>query len=116
MKRDLGPVRGQREAVAETISRFAAENRRIRRAWLVGDAAKGSPGNRIGIAIEVEPVGDSEETLAVWLANEGRWQAQLQLRLSRDVGLEWVDTDATHTARSQRDEAKLLVYERVRSA
>ena len=82
--------------------------------WVLGDAAQGAPGpgDAVEIAVEVEPVGDSEETLAVWMANEGSWQAQLQRHLSRSVGLEWVDTDGTGTAPSRRDEAKVLVYDR----
>ncbi len=111
MKRDLPRIANR---VPETIAQWAAQHRRIRRVWLVGDAAKGAraPGEGVDIAVEVEPVGDSEETLAVWLANEGAWQAQLRNRLSRSVALEWVDTDGTRTTESMRDEAKLLVYDR----
>lgn len=112
MKRE--PIIGAAHEVADTIARWAAQNRRIRRVWVVGRAAKGTPraGEGVDVAIEVEPVGDSEETLAVWMANEGAWRAQLRRSLSRSVGLEWVDTDGTRTDQSTRDEAKLLVYDR----
>lgn len=90
------------KSVAEAIVRWAARNPDIRRAWVYGN------GN-INIALELEPVGDSEETLAAWMAHAGLWRSQLQRRISVPVELEWFDPDVRSTALT---EAKKLVYER----
>ena len=86
------------------IAEWAAREPRIRRAWLVGDN---------GIAVELQPVADSEETLAIWLHKADKWRSQLRERVGPELKLEWLDPD--------RDEAivgeeltrpKTLVYER----
>jgi len=53
--------------VADSIARWAAENPEVRRVWVFGSRAKGThgPNSEIDIAVELEPVGDSEETLRV---------------------------------------------------
>lgn len=92
---------------ADSIARWAAGNPRIRRVWLL---LNGAP---LEVAVELEPVGDSEETLAIWIANAGSWQSQLRNRLSAAVELEWFDPDGDGGAIQARlDEDKALVYER----
>ena len=86
--------------VAKAIARWAAGNPDIRRAWVYGNT---------NVAVELEPVGDSEETLAAWMANAGVWRSQLQSRISVPVELEWFDPDVGSTALA---EPKVLVYER----
>lgn len=88
--------------IAEAIAEWAAENPDIRRAWVYGN------GN-LNIALELEPAGDSEETLAAWMAHAGAWRSQLQRRISVPVELEWFDPDVRSAALT---EAKKLVYER----
>jgi hypothetical protein len=71
------------------ISDWATANPRIRRVWI-------SSGERSGcdlIALELEPVPDSEETFAVWIAHCRRWHGELEARLGRRVRLAWVDPD-----------------------
>jgi hypothetical protein len=84
---------------ADSIARWAASNPNIRRAWMYGN---------FNVAVELEPVGDSEETLAAWMAKAGLWRAQLQSRMSAPVDLEWFDPDGS----TALDEARVLVYER----
>ena len=112
MKREALPTLPHDTAGA--IADWASHKRRIRRVWLVGEAAQRTPppGHALGLALEVEPVGDSEETAAIWMANEMSWRAQLERLLSRRIGLEWVDADATATPQSTRDELRQLVYDR----
>lgn len=90
------------KGVAESIARWAAGNPDIRRAWMYGNG-------EVNIAVELEPVGDSEETLATWMARAGLWRSQLQRRISVPFELEWLDPDVGSAA---LDEAKQLVYER----
>jgi len=100
---------------SDSIARWAAEHRQFRRVWLYGSPAKGThrPDSDINIAVELEPVGDSEETLAVWIANAGSWQLQLQTRIAPKVDLEWFDPDgSTRTLQAAQEEAKVLIYER----
>jgi uncharacterized protein len=100
---------------AEAIARWAADNPRIRRVWVYGSRANGTPrpDSDLDLAVELEPVGDSEETLSVWLAHEGAWHAELQNRISPKVDLEWFDPDGGMTpVRAALDKGKTLVYER----
>jgi len=101
--------------VKEAIAQWAAANPHVRRMWLYGSRAKGThrPNSNINIAVELDPVGDSEETLAVWMANAGLWQSQLQSRIAPAVDLQWFDPDGgTRTIEAALNEAKALVYER----
>ena len=85
----------------------------IRRGWLVGGASGYRFGDEINVAIEVEPVGDSEETLVLWLANSDRWQLQLQEQTRLPVSLEWFDLDgSTPKVREALANAGGLIYER----
>ena len=101
--------------LTDSIAQWAAGNPRIRRVWLFGNGApQDHSGNgRIELAVELEPVVDSEETLAIWIANAGSWQSQLRKRVSAPVELEWFDPDGGIAAVQARlDEDKALVYER----
>ena len=64
--------------VQKLITDWATANPRVRRVWL-------SSGERSGgdlIALELEPVPDSEETFAVWMAHCRRWHGELEARRS----------------------------------
>ena len=82
------------DALRGAIVDWAAATPRIRRLW-IGPAAIGTDPADGGITIAVEPraVGDSEETLPVWMANCDAWHQQVQTRTGRRVRLEWYDPD-----------------------
>jgi len=85
----------------------------IRRGWLVGSPSKYRTGDEINVAIEVEPVGDSEETLVLWLANADRWRSQLQEQTRLPVSLEWFDLDgSTPKVHDALVKAEGPIYER----
>jgi len=112
-KREAGAGIGN--DMADAIARWAAQNPRIRRVWAYGSRAKGThrPDSDIDLAVELEPVADSEEALAVWMGHAGSWRWQLQSRISPKVDLEWFDPDGTTRAiAAALDEAKVLIYER----
>jgi uncharacterized protein len=117
MNRELGPRdEGIGKEVAGSIAQWGAGNPHIRRVWVYGSRANGThrPDSDINIAVELEPVGDSEETLSIWLANGALWQSQLQSRIPLRVDLEWFDPDGgTSTLQAALDRGKVLVYERV---
>lgn len=101
--------------MVESIARWAAGTPRIRRVWLfsngAGQQARGN--GHVEVAVELEPVGDSEETLAIWIAHAGSWQSQLRNRVSPGLELEWFDPDGGAAAIEGRlGEDKALVYER----
>lgn len=78
------------DAIGRIVLEWAAADPRIRRIWILGSADRDS---HIAVAVEPEPVPDSEETLAVWMANCGEWHLQLRARTGRAVRLEWRDQD-----------------------
>jgi hypothetical protein len=83
----------------QALAEWAATRPRIRRIWDIGGC----------VALELQPVADSEETLAVWMANAERWREELQTRIDPGIELAWFDPDG---ATAPLEEAKLLVYER----
>ncbi len=89
------------------LARWAAEHPQIRRVWV----SAGRNGAPLDIALELAPVGDSEETFSVWMARADAWRAQLASRLPCAVELEWIDPDANLNVRRARD-TRTLVYER----
>ena len=100
--------------VCSTIVAWAQAIPVIRRGWLVGGAAsRYRRGDEINLAIEVEPVADSEETLVLWLANSDQWQSQLLEQTRLPVSLEWFDLDGrTPKVRGALSEVGGLIYER----
>jgi hypothetical protein len=84
-------------STARWIAHWAAQDPRIRRVWV-------SPGPHV--SVELEPVGDSDETAAVWMAKSSKWRSQLRSGLSPDADLECLD------AGSHGASERLLVYER----
>ena len=93
----------------ETIARWAAENPKVRRVWILGKARE----PRLDLAIEIEPVADSEEALAVWMAHADEWRAALRERVSAAVEVSWIDANgATRGIPEVLDQPKVLVYDR----
>lgn len=104
---------GRGAALSETIGEWAARNPRIRRVWVAGSRAADRSAEPLPIALELQPVGDSEETMVLWIAHCEKWRRDLQAQVGRAVALEWLDPDAAgRTARSGFDETNALVYER----
>jgi hypothetical protein len=104
---------GRGPALSETIGEWAARNPRIRRVWVAASRASGNSDETLPIALELQPVGDSEETIAQWIAHGKKWRRELQASLGRPVDLEWLDPDAaTTTTQLGFGEANALVYER----
>ena len=83
--------------VRDAIVGWVEATPRIRRVWVFGSRAKGNPrtDSDLDIAVEIEPVADSEETLPVWMANSDKWQSELQQHISFAVDLEWFDPDGS---------------------
>lgn len=105
--------------VADSIARWAEATPKVRRVWVFGSRAKGThqPDSDIDIAVELEPVADSEETITRWIANSALWRSQLQSRIVERVDLEWFDPDgSTPTIAAGLNEAKVLIYERATCA
>jgi predicted nucleotidyltransferase len=104
-----------RADVRNAIIAWAERTPRVRRVWVLGSRMNGNPrdDDEIDLAIEVEPVVDSEETLAVWLAQQDKWRSQLQQQIDTAVGLEWFDPDgSTPRVHKALNEGAELIYER----
>lgn len=103
---------GRGPALDATIADWAAGHPAVLRVWLFArrgeDERAGGP---VDLALELQPVGDSEETSATWMANCEKWRAQLERRTGAGVELEWLDADEG-TRATQRGEARMLLYER----
>jgi hypothetical protein len=93
--------------VPNLVAVWAATHPRIRRVWIAGADRSGCE----LISLELEPVADSEETFAVWIANCRKWHAELEARLGRPVSLGWLDPDA-----DRREPVEELVYERLNAS
>jgi hypothetical protein len=90
--------------VEAAVAEWAAGHPKIKRAWIVGE---------LEVAVEIQPVGDSEETIAVWLAKGEQWRSQLRQRIDPTLELEWFDPDRDEPFLAEalgRD--KTLVFER----
>lgn len=99
--------------VLDTVVAWAKANDGIRRAWILGGSGAGATDGPVDIAIEVEPVGDSEETAATWIAHSDRWQAELQQKTGCAVSLVWFDPDgSTPGVRKAVAAGAQLIYER----
>jgi hypothetical protein len=97
---------GRGKPLSTAIAEWAAGTPDIQRVWMVAAAA---PEEAIELLAELHPSADSEEALAVWVANGGRWRRELQARIDQAVNLDWFDPDgATRPAA----EAKTLIYAR----
>lgn len=88
---------GRGPALSALVAEWAARNPKIRSVWVCDGAG--------ALAIEPQPVVDSDETLPVWIANCEKWRLELEDRLGRAVDLERFDLDAPRAART-------LIYER----
>lgn len=102
--------------VRNAVLSWAESTPLIRRGWLFDARAQRSyrSDGDINIAIEVEPVGDSEETLVLWIANAAAWQSQLQEKTGQPLYLEWFDPDGnTRDVGGVPAEAAVLIYERL---
>jgi len=96
-------MNGDGNAIQKVIADWAAANPKVRRVWVLRRDTKDG---EVDIAVELQPVADSEETFALWVADGEAWRSQLQARTGRSVNLEWVDPDKGPV---QTD--KVLVYE-----
>ena len=97
--------------VGVKVVAWARTNARIRRVWMLG--ARERPDGNVEIAVELEPVADSEETAALWMAHSDQWQAELQERSGAAVSLEWLDPNgSTPGVRKAVAEGADLIYER----
>jgi hypothetical protein len=102
-------------SVTESIAEWAAETPEVRRVWVFGSHATGTAtrDSDLDIAVELEPVADSEETLTRWIPCSPLWRLQLQRRTAASIALHWFDPDGrTPTMQEQLDEDRLLIYER----
>ena len=101
---------GPGPALTAVIADCAARNPKIRRVW----ACEAPVPQAVAVALELQPVADSEETSAVWLANCEKWRGELQSRLHRSVDLDWLDPDeATAPSQPRPADFRTLIYERV---
>ena len=100
---------GQGRPVSAAVSSWAAGNPKVRRVWL-----SAAPDESIALMVELQPVGDSEETLAVWMTHCNDWKAELQAEIGAPVGIEWYDPDSETPGPGAGTPAKTLIYERAR--
>ncbi len=97
--------------VRNKVVAWAKGNTRIRRVWMLGGGSDRHD-RHLNIAIEVEPVADSEETAALWMAHSDKWQLELQEKSGSGVSLEWLDPDgSTPGVREAVAAGAELIYE-----
>jgi predicted nucleotidyltransferase len=89
---------------------WAEANPRVQRVWVfAGDAPRNeSQDTDLDLAIELTPAVDSDETLAVWVANAEKWHDDLERRTGTSIDLEWFDPEIDEPL----DASAKLAYER----
>jgi len=97
---------GKRDALV----RWAEGHPRVRRVWVYGG---GSPRNAardtdLDVAIELAPVVDGDETLALWMSHAETWHRELEESTGTRVDLEWFDPEND----APMDGSARLAYER----
>jgi len=92
------------------INKWANQEAKIRRVW-IRTTLTGSA-NHTDIAVEIEPVNDSEEELLLWMAKSHDWQVVLQNQISGTVQLECIDPYASTGEAQHPDTGYRLLYER----
>lgn len=102
---------GRGRALDALIAEWAERDAAIKRVWLYVAPEADEPGRPVDLALQLQPVADSEETMAVWMGNCEKWRRQLRSRTGREVVLEWLDADEGARA-TRAGEAAMLVYER----
>ena len=97
---------GKRDALV----RWAEAHPRVRRVWVLGGASprNGARDADLDVAIELAPVVDGDETLALWMANAEKWHGELEQTTDTRVDLEWFDPDTD----APIDGSARLAYER----
>jgi hypothetical protein len=96
---------GRGQPLSTAVADWAAAHPDIERIWMLARPA----GEPLELVAELQPAVDGEETLALWLANAGRWRRELEERFREPVTLDWFDPDG---AVGPPDEARTLVYAR----
>jgi hypothetical protein len=96
---------GRGQPLSTAVADWAAGHPDIERIWMLARPA----GEPIELVAELQPAVDGEETLALWLANAGRWRRELEEHFREPVRLDWCDPDG---AVGPPDEARTLVYAR----
>jgi hypothetical protein len=84
----------------EAIAAWAAGDPKIKRVWLADREEE------VDVTVEPQPVTDSEETFAVWIANCEFWRSELQARIGGTFDLRWFDPNGVGPKTG-----KVLVYE-----
>jgi hypothetical protein len=102
---------GRGPALDALVADWAAGDPAIKRVWLYGATEEDEAGRPVDLALQLQPVADSEETIAVWMGKCEKWRQQLASRTGREVMLEWLDADEGARA-TRAGEAAMLVYER----
>ena len=107
---------GRGHPLSTLIAAWAAGNPKIRRVWLFASPGRdAAQPEDIAVTLELQPVGDSEETLAVWMAHCEQWREDLEARIGHPVPIDWRDTDgATMATPPGAEEERTLIYERAR--
>jgi hypothetical protein len=73
---------GRGRPLSAVISVWAAGNPKIRRVWLSACPEDSDPRDEdISLMLELQPVADSEETLATWMVHCERWRDELRTQL-----------------------------------
>lgn len=97
------------------IRDWAAGHPKISRVWIFDNGADVDLPDEesVRLALEIEPVGDSEETATLWMAQGDRWRRELQRLLGCRVELLWFDPDRGRgEPRTTAADPRALIYDR----
>jgi predicted nucleotidyltransferase len=94
----------------EALVAWAEANPRVRRVWVFGGEAgrNASRDTDLDLAIELAPVVDGDESLALWIASAEKWQDELERSTGSAIDLDWYDPEID----APLDASAKLAYER----
>ena len=107
-------MNGPDRELLDSIRHWANHEEKIRRVWLLEPAGDetGGEGDH-SIAVELDPVHDSDEEMLLWVSKSGEWQSSLR-EMAPAIRLEWMNPySGAGAAREDPDASRSLVYDRV---
>lgn len=102
-----------KERIIEVIAEWAESEPLIRKAYLYGSHARGTPGasSDVDVAIQLNPHPGDKIERAGWVFEEPALTSSLQLLLPHTLHLEWYDPQETEIVHKGISESGILIYD-----
>jgi uncharacterized protein len=98
---------------AQALRSWGSSKPFVRRLWIYGSRAKGTAreDSDLDVAVEIEPVGNDEESYTSFVSEANGWRTELQPMLTYKLHLKWYDR-VNKPVWDGVNSAGILVFER----